>query len=218
MSEKRTRRGRPEGSGIDDRARLQAIARLISANPELKPTTAIRTLGISDPSVIRRLRDKFKAVRPELMRDLRSTQPQERTPAGLKSRRAMAASTRSSPSSRVALPAQARTDARPKPGKPSPRSASGVAKLPKPRITPSEDDSDSVPARLAPSADATQIFTTLISAGVAATNTLMAAHTTLANGFIQSPYMSLALRQQLVLSEWAVRLVPAFQVPTKTAT
>lgn len=228
MSEKRTRRGRPKGSGIDDRAKLDAIARLIADNPELKPTTAIRTLGISDPSVIRRLRDKFNAVRPGLMQDLKSGKLRERRAASAKpvsapsarqqTSRAIAASVPATPT-RVAPPAQssnATTSTRNE--RSSARAASRAAAMPKPRIKPADDDSDRVPAGPASTADATQLFTTLFSAGVAATNTLMAAHTTLAKELIRSPYMSLALRQQLAFSEWAVGLVPAFQVPSKTAT
>lgn len=76
MSEAKPRRGRPKGSGIDDRARLASIAALLAAEPGLKPTTAIKRIGVSDPSVIRRLRDKFHAARAELMAELRaSSQP-----------------------------------------------------------------------------------------------------------------------------------------------
>lgn len=64
---RRTRpRGRPKGTGVNDRARLEAISCLIEKNPGMKPTTAIRTIGISDPSAIRRLREKLKAERQEL--------------------------------------------------------------------------------------------------------------------------------------------------------
>lgn len=59
MSRQSSRRGRPRGSGLDDRKHLEAISRLISKDPELKPTTAIKSLGITNPSTIRRLRDKF---------------------------------------------------------------------------------------------------------------------------------------------------------------
>jgi hypothetical protein len=55
------RRGRPRGSGLDDRVQLRRIAELLEADPNLKPTTAIKALGISDPSTIRRLRDKLKS-------------------------------------------------------------------------------------------------------------------------------------------------------------
>ncbi len=59
MTASNVRRGRPKGSGINDRQRLGEIARLIGNNPRMKPTTAIKALGITDPSTIRRLRDKF---------------------------------------------------------------------------------------------------------------------------------------------------------------
>lgn len=61
MPHSNNRRGRPKGSGIDDRAVLRRIGDMIEADPTLKPTTAIKAIGVSDPSTIRRLRDKFKA-------------------------------------------------------------------------------------------------------------------------------------------------------------
>lgn len=59
MARKTATRGRPKGTGVDDGARLIAMADLIAANPGMKPTTAIKSLGITNPSVIRRLRDKY---------------------------------------------------------------------------------------------------------------------------------------------------------------
>lgn len=61
MLQAKARRGRPKGTGIDDNDRIARLAELIKVHPELKPTTAIRKMGISDPSVIRRLRDKYHA-------------------------------------------------------------------------------------------------------------------------------------------------------------
>ncbi|WP_295557378.1 hypothetical protein [uncultured Hyphomicrobium sp.] len=55
------RRGRPRGSGLDDRVQLRRIVEMIEADPGLKPTTAIKAIGVTDPSSIRRLRDKLKA-------------------------------------------------------------------------------------------------------------------------------------------------------------
>ncbi len=69
------RRGRPKGTGIDDNSQLQRVAALLAADPNLKPTTAIRKIGVNDPSVIRRLRDKFHLARPELMADVGDTGP-----------------------------------------------------------------------------------------------------------------------------------------------
>jgi len=61
MASATARQGRPKGSGIDDSQQLARIAALLAADPKLKPTTAIRSLGIEDPSLIRRLRDKYRA-------------------------------------------------------------------------------------------------------------------------------------------------------------
>ncbi|HMN38255.1 MAG TPA: hypothetical protein PKD49_11185 [Hyphomicrobium sp.] len=61
MLQAKSRRGRPKGTGIDDSDRIARLAELIRVHPELKPTTAIRVMGITDPSVIRRLRDKYTA-------------------------------------------------------------------------------------------------------------------------------------------------------------
>ncbi len=74
MSDKRRQRGRPKGTGINDWERLLTIASVMEKDPTLKVTTAIKQLGFTDPSVIRRLRDKFKANRKIL------TRPRNRTP------------------------------------------------------------------------------------------------------------------------------------------
>ncbi len=60
MLEARGRRGRPKGTGIDDGDRIARLAELLRIHPELRPTTAIRAMGIIDPSIVRRIRDKYK--------------------------------------------------------------------------------------------------------------------------------------------------------------
>lgn len=65
------RYGRPKGTGLDDRQRLASIAAALLANPKLKTTTAIRSLGFDDPSTIRRLRDKFNVDQGRLMAEAR---------------------------------------------------------------------------------------------------------------------------------------------------
>ncbi len=65
------RYGRPKGSGLNDRQQLETIAALLAANPKLKPTTAIRSLGVEDPSTIRRLRDKFRLEQASLLANAR---------------------------------------------------------------------------------------------------------------------------------------------------
>ncbi len=72
MSAAKMQRGRPKGSGINDQLRLDEIARIMSADPRIKPTTAIKTLGITDPSTIRRLRDKFHVAQPVLKSNIQS--------------------------------------------------------------------------------------------------------------------------------------------------
>lgn len=77
MGSPRSRRGRPKGTGIDDTGRLREIAAMIADDPELRPTTAIKNIGISDPSVIRRLRDKFNEARELLMQETEKTEKTE---------------------------------------------------------------------------------------------------------------------------------------------
>lgn len=60
MSDTPRPRGRPKGTGIDDRDTLRAVMALLSRDATLKPTTAIRLSGVTDPSVVRRLREKLK--------------------------------------------------------------------------------------------------------------------------------------------------------------
>ncbi|WP_045834783.1 hypothetical protein [Hyphomicrobium sp. 99] len=73
------RRGRPKGTGIDDSDRIARLDELLRVHPELRPTTAIRLMGYSNPSAIRRLRDKYKVftlkTRIELSKDLRGSTP-----------------------------------------------------------------------------------------------------------------------------------------------
>lgn len=79
------RRGRPKGTGIDDSDRIARLDELLRIHPEMKPTTAIRAMGYSDPSAIRRLRDKYKVftlkTRMELVKDIRGTVPVTAEPA-----------------------------------------------------------------------------------------------------------------------------------------
>lgn len=70
MFEEKRSRGRPVGSGINDQSTLLRIGDLIECNPGLKPTTAIRKLGFSDPSTIRRLRDKYNSQRDAIHGEL----------------------------------------------------------------------------------------------------------------------------------------------------
>lgn len=74
MTTVKRQRGRPKGTGINDRETLVRIAEIIAANPSLKPTTAIKQAGVTNPSTIRRLRDKFSEEGDRLLADVRSRQ------------------------------------------------------------------------------------------------------------------------------------------------
>lgn len=54
-------RGRPKGSGLNDLPKLARIADLLVLHPQLKPTTAMKRLGATDETTIRRLQVKWKA-------------------------------------------------------------------------------------------------------------------------------------------------------------
>ena len=56
-------RGRPKGSGLDDHSYLATLNSLLDADPGLKPTTAIRSMGVNEPSTVRRLREKLRSTR-----------------------------------------------------------------------------------------------------------------------------------------------------------
>ncbi len=60
----KAKRGRPTGSGINDRIWLREIGHLLRLKPATRPTAAIKALGINDPSTIRRLREKHKRMTP----------------------------------------------------------------------------------------------------------------------------------------------------------
>lgn len=72
------KRGRPIGSGIDDREVLGEIAEMIAANPGMKPTTAIKKLGIRIESTIRRLRGKWKTQERNLMAQVNAVRERAR--------------------------------------------------------------------------------------------------------------------------------------------
>lgn len=321
MTETVTRRGRPKGTGIDDGDRLAAIARLIADNPEMRPTTAIKAIGVSDPSIIRRLRDKYAEVakslaaemaRPQATVDVAAPTPPpkpEVTPvevkqlaaaarmsdvAGKPSRRPRTvAATAASSNRRQAEPnppaAVASAPAMPPARKPRKNSAvaAAVASAPERDTTtatrsplaakrpsaPHRPARATKPAGAAPAPIATEppaaieardagtvtttahsettrtsavaaevapaaapapaattgptatprstatddIVCSLLGLGLAATSTAFAAQAMLTNSFARTPFVTLALRQQLALNEWALRLVPVPRPARKTA-
>jgi hypothetical protein len=76
MTKERRPRGRPKGTGKDDSVAMNRIAELLVANPSLKPTTAIKRIGIRNESDVRRLQVKWKAQGPALLDAARMRQKQ----------------------------------------------------------------------------------------------------------------------------------------------
>ena len=124
------RYGRPKGTGVDDSRQLESLAALLAANPALKPTTAIRSLGVEDPSVIRRLRDKFRMDQARLMADARRsvrTNPRAHARPGPRSQLAPPARRACAPKSRLRPSATPERDYRRR--RPRPASAAAAGSL-----------------------------------------------------------------------------------------
>ncbi|MFM7084895.1 MAG: hypothetical protein ACKOW3_07830 [Hyphomicrobium sp.] len=61
MAQKAFAQPRSRANYINDIDKLISIADLLTKNPDMKRTTAIKAMGISDPSTIRRLRSKLRS-------------------------------------------------------------------------------------------------------------------------------------------------------------
>ena len=101
--ESKPTRGRPKGSGIDDTPTLMKIAAIVAADPDIKRTTAIKQAGISNPSHIRRLRDKFSAEESKLIKLAKSG----KTPAPAKPAKAAASKAAAKPATKTTTRAKA---------------------------------------------------------------------------------------------------------------
>lgn len=180
------RRGRPRGSGLDDRVQLRRIVEMLEADPGLKPTTAIKAMGVSDPSTIRRLRDKLKtdqhgepahAASPSVPAWGRSVELLEARPTAI-----------------PALPD--RTSGGPH----SSNSASDLA-----------SNLASNPAEIAPSSvsDAqVQWFAHWCALGLSAVSSTVEAQLAVMDDFFRVPQVASALRQQLLFNEVAKAFCP----------
>lgn len=222
MPVERRPRGRPKGSGIDDRAKLREMAALIAAQPHLKPTTAIKVLGENDPSVIRRLRDKFHALQHELMAEIRRapapaaavlSAPMLDTPAP---RYAIEMPSRPEPA-RFELPrfdvrplAPATTNAATSETPPSPSSIQVTTPVPPPapaprQAAPTEARDDSIAVtkeRLAALAD----YNVMIGLAIQATVSALEQQMKLTEQTMRLPPVAAILRQQIALGEMVMAM------------
>jgi hypothetical protein len=185
MSQTRSQRGRPKGTGLNDHARLMAVAELIAKNPELKPTTAIKSIGVSDPSTIRRLRDKFHSVKNELVAEL-DAPSEKQAPARTRS---AALNIAGSAKSKAAAPT-------------------------KPAIAaPAQTEPMAPPAPLATvapaAADPAQWMALWYGLGLQSFSSAVALQISFLEKVMRMPQVATALRGQLALNEMAVAWYPA---------
>lgn len=191
MSLDTPRRGRPKGSGIDDQKYLKEIAALIAAKPGLKPTTAIRSLGITDPSAIRRLRDKFHQFAADcaIADHAAASEPSSAKPAP----RHMAADVSGASDRRQEQPAgRTPSDA----GKHTLDAQSACAEPHSPSLsTPS-----SIPT-------AVDLFAMWYGMGISAMSTALATQAAMTRNLARMPHVGIALRQQVAWNEMAMSFV-----------
>lgn len=196
MAEQKPQRGRPKGSGIDDRTRLAAIAALIAANPELKPTTAIKSIGITDPSIIRRLRDKFHAAQSELMADLHDTAPAAIVEP------AMCAAIPAAISEPAVAPQRAMAAQIAAPVRKAP--SASVPEIPAAPPAPTVAAAEKSPVAHDETPD---WLTAFCGFGITAASTAFQAQLVLAQQLIRLPQVALALRQHVAFNELTMAMV-----------
>jgi hypothetical protein len=206
MPEIKPRRGRPKGSGIDDRSRLRQLASLLRDKPDLKPTTAIRALGIKDPSAIRRLRDKFHLCRSELMIEIGQPAPiaPSVTVAAVRPARAAApAPVRRALAAAQAAPAKTLAPVRPAVPR-APEPAARAAEVPRPLPAPEPAPA----ARRARELDRAggEWMTAWCGLGLQAMTSAVAAQVEFTQQVVRLPPLTAALRHHLALSELAFAL------------
>jgi hypothetical protein len=193
MSGMKGQRGRPKGTGLNDRPRLEAIAALIAANPQLKPTTAIRSLGYTDPSTIRRLRDKFHAARDTLMAERRSSAvaPAEAVQARATERPVVTGS--SKPSAAPAIAVRGRNRKTPRRKETTRAPAANVALLSMAAHEPAGSGLKSV-----------DVFACWWGVGLSMASATLDAQFTLFRQLMGLPQVCIAVDHQIALSEFAM--------------
>lgn len=209
-------RGRPKGTGIDDREALRAVAALLARDPTLRPTTAIHRSGISDPSVVRRLRDKLKAVPPPVTAPARRPGPTPSRGAPRPMRRRQQDKRDKKYVAGESGPVMTFADA--SPSRQDDVAASSPAPETPPDQAPPRPDPDAAPgagrgpAAASPLADP-QLEALRLAAEAAAAVSRLYLHCM--NYATATNPMSLALRSQTVMSQWLAGMLgaPLFPFP-----
>jgi hypothetical protein len=201
MHTMKPQRGRPKGSGIDDRARLQQIAGMMAVDPRLKPTTAIKAIGITDPSTIRRLRDKLRSMGD----GLHPGQSESQNPTGIPGQSRMDSPYMESGSGGYRSLAAQRLQEQIRRFEPTP---------PPPRLSPFEPAAQ--PAR-AEADDTVAAMAHMMAMGLVNMMNLMQHQDGLWRDMMSNPAIALSLRQQLILSEMLLDATPNRRAPRTTA-
>lgn len=197
MSTTSARYGRPKGSGLDDSRQLESLAALLAANPALKPTTAIRSLGIEEPSTIRRLRDKFRMDQARLMADARRTYHAEGRIAG---RPVLVHSTARRPLASIRAPMIAAAAA----AATAPALAADTATS-LPAAPPAPDKA--IAARVAQQAPQPPLLAAWLELGVRATLAAIEQQAVLASHLLHHPAVETAVKGQLAVGAFCVAVM-----------
>lgn len=211
MTDIRAARGRPKGSGLNDRDQLLAVARLIASNPGLKPTTAIRSTGITDPSAIRRLRDKFQLLSGELMAEARSDETPVRT-------RAVALSVpqpKKKKAPRAELPVTSAVAAVEAAGGSTADATCQFGAKSSP-LAPADNQTVSAPQTAALPVQPLQWVTAWYGLGVRGMSTAIGLQISFLENVMRMPHVANALRGQVVLNELAASFVAPRPVSAPT--
>lgn len=195
MSTAKKRRGRPKGSGINDTARLQDIAARIGAQPNLKPTTAIKAMGITDPSSIRRLRDKYKKF-TTAQRSLKKATPGPRSLDSIN--RSTGHEMGATAALAIAKDPTRFQDSTPTVDEPVRNETS----------SPSGYQQSSRSAMETPPPLDNEWVASWCSSNLVAMADVMNAQVTVTRSLLSVPYIAMAVRQQLALNAFALSILP----------
>ncbi len=169
---------------------------MIAAKPDLKPTTAIKALGVTDPSAIRRLRDKFHQFSSELMSGPASPAAGDVTvalvPSSVSTHRCLAAEIPRSSDALSALPQSTAAAIAPAETAPAAPAASGHY--------PSPID----------------LFAIWCGMGLDVISTAMATQAAMTRSLSRLPHVDMALRQHLAINEMAMAFIPGRVVARTT--
>jgi len=196
MLETKPHRGRPKGSGIDDRAILADLMQRIAAEPHLKPTTAIKAAGIDDPSTIRRLRDKLRLSSHDSGQPVCAGEAAPGSRVPIEAKPAAPATACESPPAEVAKALAA------------PAVSHGPQPKPEPRAKPAASPASVTTPAPAGKCEPEPLLVAWMSLGLAAFNAALQAQQMAAEQLLRLPSFTALMRQQIAFNEAAMAFHP----------